>query len=114
MRRGLCLRGLFLICFALSLGLVYAQVPDTISSIDQALIELNNLEQNQIALKNLIIERENTIAEKAQLLTQMTLQYQSLDNSFLLLKNENKFVKTILVIATVLIVGETTYLILHK
>jgi hypothetical protein len=114
MRGNLCLKGLFLICFVLFSASLYAQDSDTPSSIDQALTELNNLEQNQIALKNLIIERENTIAEKEQLLTQMTLQYQNLDNSFLLLRNENKFAKVIVVILAAVIVGETTYLILHK
>lgn len=114
MRGSLCLKGFFLILFVLFLGLAYAQDLDTPSYIDQALIELSNLEQNQIALKNLIIERENTIAEKEQLLNQMTLQYQNLDNSFLLLRNENKFTKTILIIVTAVVVGETAYLILHK
>jgi hypothetical protein len=114
MRRNLCLKGLFLICFVLFSVSLYAQDLDTSSSIDQALIELNNLEQNQIALKNLIIERENTIIEKDKLLNQMTLQYQSLDNSFLLLRNENKFARAILVIISAIVVGETTYLILHK
>jgi hypothetical protein len=114
MRGNLCLKGLFLICFVLFSASLYAQDSDTPSSIDQALTELNNLEQNQIALKNLIIERENTIAEKEQLLTQMTLQYQNLDNSFLLLKNVNKFTNSILVVVIAIVIGETTYLILRK
>jgi hypothetical protein len=114
MRGKLCLKGLFLICFVLFSVSLYAQDLDTSSSIDQALTELNNLEQNQIALKNLIIERENTIAEKEQLLTQMTLQYQNLDNSFLLLKNVNKFTNSILVVVIAIVIGETTYLILRK
>jgi len=110
----MCRRMLFLMCFVLSLGLAYAQVPDTTSSIDQALIELNNLEQNQIALKSLLVERETTIAEKEKLLAQMTLQYQNLDSYCSLLKNENKFVKVVLIIVSAIAVGETTYLILRR
>jgi uncharacterized protein YydD (DUF2326 family) len=98
-------------CFVLSLGLAYAQVPATISSIDQALIELNNLEQNQIALKNLLVERETTIAEKEKLLAQMTLQYQNLDSYCSLLKNENKFIKIVVAIVSAIAVGETGYIV---
>jgi hypothetical protein len=47
-------------------------------------------------------------------LAQMTLQYQNLDSYCSLLKNENKFVKVVLVIVSAIAVGETTYLILHK
>jgi hypothetical protein len=93
------------------LGLAYAQEQDTTSSIDQALIELSNLEQNQIALQNLITERENIIAEKERLLNRMTLQYQSLDDYCLLLKNENKFVKMILGAVIVVAAGEAGYLV---
>jgi hypothetical protein len=110
MRRKSCLRGLFLICFVLFSGFLFAQGSGTTSYIDQALTELNNLEQNQIALKNLITERETTIAEKEQLLSQMTLQYQNLDQSYLLLKNVNKLNKTILQVVAIIAIGEAVYI----
>lgn len=114
MRRSLCLKGLFLICFALSLGLVHAQDSDTISSIDQALIALDNLEQNQIALKALLNEKENTISKKELLLNQMTDQYQSSEVYCSLLKKENKLSKILNWVFIGAIVLETTYIVVKS
>jgi len=110
----MCSKGLFLILFVLFSGLLYAQESDTISSIDQALQELNNLEQNQTDLKNLIIERENTILEKERLLNLVTLQYQNLDQSYLLSENENKIIKVIDFVLIGVVAIETSYIFLRK
>lgn len=103
-------RVLLLVLFVSFSALVVAQDSDTITSIDQALQELNNIEQNQIALKLLLTEREATIAEKEQLLTQMTVQFQNLEASYLLSEKENKISRKIIVGLLVIVAGETLYI----
>jgi hypothetical protein len=90
---------------------VYAEESDTTSYIDQALQELNNIEQNQIALKLLLTERENTIAEKELLLNQMTIQFQNLNASYLLSENVNRISRGIIFTFSVVIVGETVFIL---
>jgi hypothetical protein len=105
---------LSLFLLVLFVGFLYAQDLDTISSIDQALIELNNLEQNQMLLKNLIIERENTILEKDKLLNQMTLQYKNLEISYSLLKSGNKISRILIYVLSGIVLVETSYILIRK
>ena len=108
----MCLKKYVLLgLFVLFSALVYAQDSDITTSIDQALKELNNIEQNQIALKLLLTERETTIAEKEQLLIQMTHQFQNLEASYLLLKNVNKADKAIMFGFGFIIMLETFYIV---
>jgi hypothetical protein len=101
---------LLLLCVSLS-GLLYAEDSDTLTSIDQALQEVNNIEQNQMHLKSLLIEREATIVEKDKYLSQMTLQFQNLNAYCLFLENENKINKTIWAILGTILIGETVYIL---
>jgi len=103
-----------LVLFVLLSVSVFAQLQGTTSYIDQAFNELNNIEQNQTALKNLLAEREATIAEKERLLNQMTLQYQSLEASFLLLKNVNKLSNVITISLGVALLAETVYIVVKN
>jgi len=103
-------RVLLLALFVSFSALALAQDSDTITSIDQALQELSIIEQNQIALKLLLTEREVTIVEKEQLLSQMTLQFQNLEASFLLSESVNKVSRKIIIALGVLVIGETLYI----
>jgi len=107
----MCLKRVLLLALFVSFSaLALAQDSDTIISIDQALQELNNIEQNQIALKLLLTERETTIVEKEQLLSQMTLQFQNLEASFLLSENVNKLSKKVIIALGILVIGESLYI----
>lgn len=103
-------RTLLLALFVSFSALAHAVDSDTITSIDQALQELSNIEQNQLALKLLLTEREATIAEKEQLLSQMTLQFQNLEASYLLSESVNRVSRKIIIALGVLIIGETLYI----
>lgn len=103
-------RALLLVLFASFSALASAQDSDTITSIDQALQELSNIEQNQLASKLLLTEREATIAEKEQLLNQMTLQFQNLETSYLLSESVNKINRKIIIGLSIIVIGESLYI----
>jgi len=76
-----------LLLFSVSL---YAEPLDTSSYIDQALEQLRIIEENNIALKALLTEREATIIESEKSLKAMTAQFKNLETSYSLLKNVSK------------------------
>lgn len=114
-------RLLWLVFFAFFLGLLCAQDLDIISSIDQAIEQLNTIEQNNINLKDLlnkreatIIEKDSIILEKERSLNLMTQQFQNLEVSLTLSRKWNKIKDFTILILALLVTSETIYIVGDK
>ena len=90
-------KSLVALLLVLFLGLSSVHAESTLQLLDQALIELETLERNNLDLNNLLIERESTIAEKEQSLKAIQVQCKSLELSLSYLESKSKLSKIVIV-----------------
>lgn len=95
-----------LLSLALSSGLLYAEPEPTGSYIDQALEQLRIIEENNLALQQLLSEREATIIASEKSLKEMQAQFQNLEASYSLLKSVTKWQRVALIVASSLAIVE--------